>query len=328
MAREGRCEPFARQMTPIHVPTMPSSPLHRPLRALALAASLFAVTGCSLKTMAVKTVANTLSDSGDVFSRDDDPDLVRDAVPFALKLDESILESVPKHQPLLVSTCAGFTQYGYAFVETDADVLGEAHHDEAKALRERALKLYLRGRDYCMRAMDVRFPGIGQKLLSDPEAALAKAERKDVEMLYWTAASWGAAISLGIDRPDLVVDFPTVRAIADRALALDETWSNGALPELMITLDSLPEALGGNVERARKDFARAVEIQHGNSAGPYVALATGVAVPAQDRAEFERLLQQALAVDPAKEPSARLANLIAQRRAQALLDQIDTRFSK
>jgi predicted anti-sigma-YlaC factor YlaD len=328
MALERRREPLARRTTHIHVPTMPSAPLPRPLRALALAASLFAITGCSIKTMAVKTVANTLSESGDVFSRDEDPELVRDAVPFALKMYESLLESVPKHEPLLVATCAGFTQYGYAFVETDAEVLGEAHHEEAKALRERALKLYLRGRDYCLRAMDVRFPGIGQKLLSDPEAALAKAERKDVEMLYWTAASWGAAISLGIDRPDLVVDFPTVRAIADRALALDETWSHGALPELMISLDSLPDALGGSVERARKDFARAVEIQQGNSASPYVALATGVAVPAQDRAEFERLLRQALAVDPNKEPSGRLANLVAQRRAQALLDQIDTRFSK
>ena len=105
---------------------MPSALISRPIRALALTAGLFAITGCSLKTMAVKTVANTLSDSGDVFSRDDDPELVRDAVPFALKLDESILESVPKHEPLLVSTCAGFTQYSYAFVETDADVLGEA----------------------------------------------------------------------------------------------------------------------------------------------------------------------------------------------------------
>jgi hypothetical protein len=67
-------------------------------------------------------------------------------------------------------------------------------------------------------------------------------------LLYWSAASWGAAISLGIDRPDLAVDFPTVRALADRALALDPAWNKGAIHELMISLDSLPEALGGNPE--------------------------------------------------------------------------------
>jgi len=293
-----------------------------------LVVALLGATACSLKTMAVKTVANTLSETGDVFSRDDDPELVREALPFALKLYESLLDSVPNHAPLLVATCSGFTQYGYAFIETEADVLGEAHHDESKALRDRALKLYLRGRNYCLRALDVRFSGISQKLLADPVPALAKTERKDVPMLYWTAASWGAAISLGIDRPDLAVDLPAVRALAERALALDETWNNGALHELMISLDSLPEALGGNVAQAREHFTRAVALQKGRSPGPYVALATGVAVPAQDRAEFESLLKQALAVDPEQDASNRLATLITQRRARALLDQIDSRFTK
>jgi hypothetical protein len=156
--------------------------------------------------------------------------------------------------------------------------------------------------------------------------ALSRAERKDVEMLYWTAASWGAAISLGLDQPELAVDFPVVRALTDRALALDETWSKGALHELMISLDSLPEALGGDPKRARQHFDRAVALQKGQAPGPYVALVTGVSVPERNRAEFESLLKQAIAVDPNADPSVRLATLITQRRARALLDQVDTRF--
>jgi len=215
-----------------------------PLLALGVVSS-----GCSLKKMAVTTVANTLAETGDVFSRDEDPELVRDAIPFALKLYESLLESVPNHVPLLVATCSSFTQYAFAFVETDADVLGQERHAESRALRERALKLYLRGRGYCMRAMEVRFPGAGTALLTDPSVVAARSKVEDVELLYWTAASWGAAIALGIDRPEIAIDLPTVRVLADRAMALDETWSNGALHELMITLDSLPDALlpGGQV---------------------------------------------------------------------------------
>jgi predicted anti-sigma-YlaC factor YlaD len=304
----------------------PSRPLPR-LFATFAAALLFA--GCgAIKKTAINNVAGTLSSSGDVFTRDDDPELVREALPFALKLYESLLEEVPKNQDLLVATCSAFTQYGYAFVETDADVLGEAHHDEAKALRDRALKLYIRAKGYCLRGMDVRFPGIAPKLLANPEQALKKAQKKDVPLLYWTAASWGAAISLGLDKPDLVVDHPTVRALAERALALDPTWNNGAIHEALITLDSLPEALGGSVVRARDHFTKAVEIQKGLSPGPYVALASGVAVPAQDRAEFTRLLNEALAIDPEKSPSTRLVTLIAQRRARALLDQVNTLFAK
>ena len=294
-----------------------------------LLAAIVALPACSIKTMAVKTVANTLSDTGDVFTRDDDPDLIRDATPFALKLYESLLESVPTHVPLLVSTCGGFTQYGYAFLEAEADSLDTSRRPEATALRERALKHYLRARGYCLRAVDARFgKGSSQALLQNPETALKKAQKTDVPLLYWSAASWGAAISLGIDRPDLAVDFPTVRALADRALALDPTWNKGAIHELMISLDSLPEALGGNPGRARDHFKMAVDIQKGLSPGPYVALATGIAVPAQDRAEFERLLKDALAIDPEKDPSNRLVILVTQRRARVLLERIDEKFSK
>jgi len=176
--------------------------------------------------------------------------------------------------------------------------------------------------------MEVRFPGIMQKLPADPVGALAKAEKKDVPLLYWMAASWGSAIALGVDRPDLVIDMPTVRALADRAIALDETWSRGTLHEMFVSLDSLPAALGGNPDRARMHFTKAVEQQKGLSPGPYVALALGVVVPAQDRAEYEKLLNEALAIDPAKDPSNQLVTLVQQRRARALLDQIDNRIPK
>lgn len=298
-------------------------------RACVCALLLALTTGCSLKTMAVTTVANTLSQPGDVFTRDDDPDLIRDATPFALKLYESLLESVPNHVPLLISTCGGFTQYGYAFLEAEADSLPSSRQSEATALRARALKLYLRGRGYCLRGVDVRFgKGTSAALLQDPVAAVAKARKDDVPLLYWTASSWGAAISLGIDRPDLAVDFPSVRALAERALALDPEWSRGALYELMITLDSLPEALGGNPERARDYFKKAVAIQKGLSPTPYVSLATGIAVSNQDRMEYERLLKEALAIDPEQDPSNRLVTLVYQRRARVLLDRVEEKFSK
>ena len=299
------------------------------LRLLVLALVL-ALSGCALmKRKAVGMVADTLASSGDVFTRDDDLELVGQAIPFGLKLYESLLDSSPKNKDLLLATCSNFTQYGVAYLETEAAVLGEAqHHDEVAHLNQRALKLYLRAKGYCLRAMEVRFPGISQKLLTDAEPALAKAEKKDVPLLYWMAASWGSAIGLGIDKPDLVIDMPVVRALADRALALDESWSKGALHEMFISLDSLPAALGGDPERARKHFARAVELQKGSSPGPYVALANGVALPAQDRAEFEKLLETALAIDPEKDPSVRLVTLVQQRRARALLDHIDTMFTK
>jgi predicted anti-sigma-YlaC factor YlaD len=304
--------------------------LATPTRLTVLACIIAPLAGCGLvQRKAVGMVASTLASSGDVFTRDDDLELVGDAIPFGLKLYESLLDSAPKNKDLLIATCSNFTQYGVAYLETEAMVLGEAqHHDEVAHLNARALKLYLRAKGYCLRAMEVRFPGIGQKLLTDPAPALAKADKKDVPLLYWMAASWGSAISLGVDKPEIVIDMPVVRALADRALALDESWSKGAIHEMFVSLDSLPEALGGSPAKAREHFGRAVELQKGLSPGPYVALATGVALPAQDRAEFEKLLQAALAIDPEKDPSVRLVTLVQQRRARALLDHIDTMFTK
>ena len=259
------------------------APLLRLAHGTTLAAVLAALAvsaGCGMiNSLATKSVADTLSKPSDVFTRDDDPELVRRAIPFALKTYESLLESQPKYGPLLLATCSGFTSYANAFVQTDADILGEAeHHDEVKALNAEALRLYSRAKDYCLRALDVRFEGASRILLREPVAAVAKAEKKDVPLLYWTAASWGSAMALNLD---LAVDYPAVRAMVERALALDETWDKGSLHELMITLDSV-EQLGGSVERARKHFARAVELQGGNSPGPYVALAMGVSQPRQD----------------------------------------------
>src|SRR5919197_552671 len=65
---------------------------------------------------AVGMVASTLASSGDVFTRDDDLELVGDAIPFGLKLYESLLDSAPKNKDLLIAACSNFTQYGVAYL--------------------------------------------------------------------------------------------------------------------------------------------------------------------------------------------------------------------
>ena len=297
-------------------------------RAGAVALLAAGLSGCSIKGMAVNAVANSLAAPSDVMTRDNDPELIRDAIPFGLKTYESLLESVPKNQPLLIATCSGYTSYAYGFVQTPAELQQFTDRSLSRAGIDRALNMYLRAKGFCMRALELRYPGIGKQLLMDPEKAVATMKKKDVELLYWTAASWGSAMSLGKDQPDLVADFPVVRALADRALALDPEWSNGTIHELFITLDSQPEVLGGSPERARKHFAEAIRIQKGQLPGPYVELAEGQSITNQDRAEFEKLMNQAIALDPGAQPSVRLVSLIMQGRAKGLLEHIDELFAK
>ena len=122
---------------------------------------------------------------------------------------------------------------------------------------------------------------------------------------------------------------PTVRALAERALALDETWSKGdAARDVRLARQPAARRSAASPARARDALQARGRAAEGPVAGPVRRAGAGVAVPAQDRAEFEKLLKEALAIDPEKDPSTRLVTLVQQRRARALLDQIDTRCSQ
>jgi predicted anti-sigma-YlaC factor YlaD len=301
------------------------------MRLAVMSAALGMMTGCgAIRKSAIKSVADTLAaPDSDVFTRDEDLELVEAAAPFGLKLYESLLDSIPNHVPLLVATCSNFTQYSYAFVQSNAEELEYQDYSQYTRQKDRALRMYLRARDYCVRGLERRFPRVRVALLRDPKSALVKAKKEDVPLLYWSAASWGSAISFGIGRADLAGDLHVVRGLAERALDLDPNYANGAIHELMISLDSLDELVGGSEARAREHFRRALDLQKDRpQAGPYVSLATGIALKKQNREEFEKLLREALAIDPDKYPEVRVPNLAAQRRARFLLNQIDELFPK
>ena len=88
---------------------------------LCLSLAAVAVAGCSVRKFAINKLGDALSGSGTTFASDDDPELVKSAVPFSLKLIESLLAESPRHEGLLLAACSGFTQYGYAFVKQESD---------------------------------------------------------------------------------------------------------------------------------------------------------------------------------------------------------------
>jgi predicted anti-sigma-YlaC factor YlaD len=239
---------------------------------------------------------------------------------------ESLLAVVPDHEGLLLTACKGYTQYSYAFVQSEGDLVVNSDYAKATALHERAFKLYLRARGFGLRGLEKRYKGISSQLQTDPVRAAARIQKRDVPMLYWTAAAWGSAIALGKDRPEMLADLPAIRTLMERGLVLDEGYEGGAMHEAMIVLDALPEAMGGSVERARRHFEKAVALGHDTKASPYVTLATSVSVLKQDRNEFRTLLEKALTYDPDKDPSQRLATIVLQRKARALLERQDEFF--
>jgi predicted anti-sigma-YlaC factor YlaD len=282
---------------------------------------------CSFRRMAVNQLGNALAGSGTTFASDDDPELIKAAVPFSLKLMEGLLDESPRHKGLLFATASGFTQYTYAFVQQEADELEEKDLAAAQAARKRAARLYLRARNYALRGLEVAHPGFTNVLAADAAAAMGQLNKKDVPQAYWAAASWAAAVSVSKDNPDLIADLPKMEALMDRALALDEAFDHGAIHSFLISYESNRQGAAGDAEaRARKHFARAMELSNGQQAGPLVSLAEAVAVKNQNVTEFKSLLERALALNPDARPEWRLANLIMQRRARWLLSRTEDLF--
>ena len=302
---------------------------HRYFRwhAVAFLLTISLAGGCSVRTFAVNQVGDALATSGSSFGSDNDIELVGAAAPFSLKLTESILAETPDHRGLLLAASRGFVQYAYAYVEMPADEMEDRDLKGAYAQRARARRLYIRARNYGLRGLETSYPGLGQALRSKPDDALSTTTTEDVELLYWTAVSWGAAISLSKDNPRMLADLPIVEALARRALVLDEDFDHGAIHVFLISYEMGRAGINpGAARRARAHYERALQLSAGHDAAPYVTFAEAVCVTEGNRAQFHEVLQRAVRIDVNAQPDSRLVNLIMQRRARWLLARTDQLF--
>ena len=297
------------------------------LPLMILAASLMLASGCSVKRLAMNRVVGMLSKGGDsrVFSGENDPELVRDAVPFTMKLYEMILERSPNRPELLMATGKLFIMYAHLFVKEDAEYLTDEMLEDKLKILSRAQHLYLRGQGYLLRAIELRHPGTIEKIeCGRYDEALAVMGEEDVPYLYWCGAGWmGAFSATGFDISLMPLRSKAI-PLMEKVLALDEGFENGAIHEFFLSYyGALPASMGGSGEKARYHFEKALCFSRGGRIAPYVTLARTVCVQQQDGKEFGELLSFALEFDVDRFPDSRLVNIIAQRRARWLLDHVE-----
>lgn len=277
-----------------------------------MAASL---AGCSLKRIAINAVGDSLAESGGVYASDGDPDLVRESLPFGLKTIEGLLAEVPDHDGLLLAAARGFAGYAY-LLQQEADRIDASDFAQARELRARASRLFLRGRDFGLRGLELAHPGFRAALIQDSAVALASTTGEDAALLYWSGVAWAAALASDPGNLDLVAELPTAAGLVKRVLELDPGFDKGAADEFFIAYEA--GRPGGDLQAARKHYEHALTLSGGTRASVHVALAESVAVREQNLGEFRRLIAAALAVDPDRVPDLRLVNTITQRRAKWL----------
>jgi hypothetical protein len=283
------------------------------------------ISGCSIKKSVVNSIGDALSGGGSVWMSDNDPELIKEALPFGLKTNESLLEISPEHLGLLQATAQGFSAYAF-LLKQEADREEKDDLRWARKLRARSSKLFLRARDYALRGLDIRHPGFSEGLKKDWRTTLMQTDEEDVGLLYWAGASWAGALSVAKDDLTLVAALPIAGAMVQRVLEIDDTYGDGAAHEFFVAYEA--GRPGGSIVCAREHYQRALELSGGGRASVYLALAESVSVPAQDVKEFRAMLTRAGAIDPEANPESRLLNIIAQERASWLEERIPELFLK
>ena len=291
-----------------------------------LAACLLFLPACSsfITNMAVNSLAAVLAEGEAVFRSDDDLGLVEGALSNNLKLMETLLETSPENQEVLLSAAKGFLLYAYGFVEPDLFELDFTQFDEKQAVRRRAARLYRRATDYGLRGLEVDYPGIAERLRRDPEAAVMELEVEDAGLALWTGTALGARIGMETHNPEATADLSVMGALLLRSRELDDSVDGGVAYDYLSIYETA--RIGGSLDQAREYYEHALQLGPERRPVLWSTWAETGSVANGDRAEFATLLQQTLDFDIDSEPEGRLLNRVAKERAAWLLANVDDYF--
>lgn len=307
------------------------------LALLALPASL-PLFGCDTGKFAAGTTVGVMGRAAAGIPQMRDPDILEAAFPAGIQQMEGLLHINPDDMVLRSMMGRSYASFGYAFLEDHYEVAQndvDASEEDIEHWRERATAAYLRGREIAVDGLD-RIHGEGGGLMAvqtqglEPFVAhlgrFTDAER-DAPLLFWVAYNWVRYISLHRDDMDAIADLAYVIALADRVYALDQTYMEyGPVALRGGLMAATPPALGGRPEDAKVELERAIELTQRRNLNYLVTEAQLVAIPMQDRALYQSLLEEVIAFDVHSFTEQRVPNLLAQRRARRYLAQIDDLF--
>lgn len=271
--------------------------------------------GCSFKSIALRSTVELIAKGTEVFYEESDFELAEESLASQLKLLEILLKNDPMNSDLLLFATQGFGAYSFLFLE-EKD-------------RERAKSFYERGRNFGIKVLEKR---CSLDLLKEPdlekfEKGLQKLSRKEVPILFWTTYCWGGLCNLSRDDPEAIADIPKVERMMLRINdLLPGYFYSGADIFLGSYYGSKPKMFGGDLEKSKFYFDRALKVSDGKFLMGLVLYAQHYAVPAGEKESFKALLEKVLLFPLEDFPEQRLSNEVAKRRAKKLLENIDEHF--
>ena len=242
-----------------------------------------------------------------------DPPTAGEAIPTFIALIDSMLEGNPTDPDLLMAGATMYATYGGGFVDEP----------------ERASRLTTRARAYALTAMcetyaaSCNWPDLTYE---EFVATLDGVSADHAEAMYTYGFASLAFLRAHSADWNSLAELPQVEALFNRYLDISgDAVNNGVYTYMGILLTLRPPALGGEPERAREFFEKAIALSNGDDLAAKVEYAKGYAKLLYERELHDRLLNEVLAANPDKDGYT-LTNVMAQEEAQTLLAEADDYF--
>jgi len=279
--------------------------------ALLIGAVAFCLSGCaSMMASAASGLADNLSVA---MLNQDDPETVRAGAPSYLLLLDSFVEGDPDDPDILAAGATLYASYGAVFADDE----------------QRAARLTTRARSYALRAICEAYrPACAWPDATYDEfvASLDGIGPKHSDLLYTYGFASLAYLRAHSSDWNSLAELPQIEALFNHYLDISGDAVNSNVYTYMgILLTLRPPALGGEPEKAREFFEKAIEVTGGRDLGAKVEYARGYARLLYERELHDRLLNEVIAADPYQDGYT-LSNVMAQQEAAALLASADEYF--
>ncbi len=285
------------------------------LFSVALLLACVLASGCVLvRKGAAKIISPMATQLSAGFMHENDVELVREGAPAFLLMLDALAEAHPDNPAVLIAAAEAQIAYATGFVD--------------KSQKERSKAMFLKAKTYGLRALanNKRFARAQTGSHDEFIKALSSFKKKDADALLTTATAWVMWIIANSDSPAALGDMPKVLEMMKRVHVLDPGIRQGGVDQFYgIYFTVLPLGGGRDLDKARKHFERSIEIAGPDYLLNRVTFAEFYARYAFDQELFERTLRQVVAAKP-DVPEFTLMNAVAQRRAEALLGQMDDLF--
>ncbi len=248
-------------------------------------------------------ISNVSADMADSLSaailNQDDPELVREALPSYLLLLDSLVEADPDGEATLSAASQLYAAYGAALV-ADAG---------------RARTLTARARDYGARALcaaESDACALGGLNFDEYAAVIGGVDADSVEALYSYSLGTLAWIRSNSDDFAALAELPKVELALQQVMALEPGDLAASTCMYLGILNTLrPASLDGKPEVGREWFERGIELSGGRDLGIKVEYARGYARLIYDRELHDSLLNEVMQAD-VQQPDLTLFNRLAQ----------------